>query len=195
MPSLVVDNAPTESVPVLAPPSREPSRPAPFGCFGGADPVRAIRGHMRWHLYVERFWKNTERTSGCWLWMGKRDKAGYGYVRPNYKLTGAHRFSWELTHGPIPSGLFVCHRCDNPPCVNPEHLFTGTARDNTSDAIRKGRLAKPKITGSPTAQRLWQIRNVANGLCRQCPSARINAQFCQKHRDAKNLARRVGAQR
>ena len=79
--------------------------------------------------------------AGCWLWTGTRGRGGYGVIRVMGKLLRAHRLSWKINHGHIPHGMMVCHRCDTPACVNPEHLFIGTARDNTHDAIRKGRIA------------------------------------------------------
>lgn len=67
----------------------------------------------------------------------KRD--GYGRIRVDGKSWLAHRFSWVLANGPIPEGMYVCHRCDNPPCINPEHLFLGTQTDNMRDMAAKGR--------------------------------------------------------
>lgn len=64
---------------------------------------------------------------------------GYGKVKRNGVTTVAHRVSWEMENGPIPDGLQVCHHCDNPPCVNPEHLFLGTQKNNLDDRNRKGR--------------------------------------------------------
>lgn len=88
-----------------------------------------------------RFWSKVNKTSTCWLWTGKPDKAGYGYVnRGNHRCIFAHRASWIITRGPIPFGLFVCHKCDVPLCVNPEHLFLGTQADNIRDMIAKGRM-------------------------------------------------------
>lgn len=83
----------------------------------------------------DKFWPQVEKGDGCWLWIGARTYNGYGYCAGR----GAHRLSWELHHGPIQKGLLVCHKCDNPPCVRPDHLFLGTPRDNTQDSLVKGR--------------------------------------------------------
>ena len=78
-----------------------------------------------------------EPNSGCWLWEGAQTTGGYGLVGRNGKLVYVHRLAWETTHGPIPKGLDVCHRCDVPACVNVGHLFLGTARDNALDMVTK----------------------------------------------------------
>src|SRR5437899_1280361 len=102
---------------------------------------------------ADRFWGNpvhpkidyTGNPIGCWVWIAMTDSGGrrqfpYGVIRVNNKRLKAHRVAWELTNGPIPEGLCVLHKCDNPPCVNPSHLFLGTKGDNFADAVQKGRL-------------------------------------------------------
>ena len=76
----------------------------------------------------------------CWMWTGYRTPDGYGRIQINYKRIKAHRLSWEVHNGSIPEGLFVLHKCDVRDCVNPNHLFLGTQKDNIHDAIKKGRI-------------------------------------------------------
>lgn len=90
-----------------------------------------------------RFWRYVDKSgaAGCWLWTGSTSK-GYGQLstwggEQNYK---AHRLAWELMNGPVPDGLVVRHKCDNPRCVNPSHLEVGTQKDNSMDTSRRGRL-------------------------------------------------------
>lgn len=81
----------------------------------------------------------------CWPWTGARHPTGYGIIvsgEIGFAPKRAHRIAWELTNGPIPDGLCVLHRCDNPPCVNPAHLFLGTDADNVADMVKKGRQAR-----------------------------------------------------
>lgn len=83
----------------------------------------------------------------CWVWLASTDSHGYGKVmHPQTKrLVKAHRHSWELEVGPIPPGLWVLHKCDNPPCLRPSHLFLGTHIDNTEDKVKKGRSKTARI--------------------------------------------------
>lgn len=89
----------------------------------------------------------TVTTSGCWEWNGKRDLDGYGTVTRSRRPYRAHRLAYEQWVGSIPDGHVICHRCDNPPCINPDHLFTGTPRDNSHDASGKDRLARDEWHG------------------------------------------------
>jgi hypothetical protein len=88
------------------------------------------------------FWSQVEKTDSCWLWKGTIGKSsGHNYGLCNLDNTRqlTHRISWQLHFGNIPIGLFVCHKCDNPICINPEHLFLGTNYDNVRDMIAKKR--------------------------------------------------------
>lgn len=79
------------------------------------------------------------RGEGCWEWTGGRNPSGYGRVQLGSNWYLAHRVAWVLANGSIPEGMFICHHCDNPPCVRPDHLFVGTAKDNSHDMAAKGR--------------------------------------------------------
>lgn len=103
---------------------------------------------------MKRFWDKVEKNtqSGCWEWTAYRNNKGYGclmWKHPNggYSNRLSHRISWELIHGKIEDGLCVLHKCDNPRCVNPEHLFLGTKKDNTQDMISKGRHRPGSVVG------------------------------------------------
>ena len=101
----------------------------------------------------DRFWSHVEKSDTCWLWRKSRDRQGYGQfgvITSRYKL--AHRVAWELTYGPIPKGSKVLHRCDNPPCVRPDHLFLGSQADNVHDMIAKGRQHDLKGEEHPLAR-------------------------------------------
>lgn len=93
----------------------------------------------------ERLWPKVDTTGGvdsCWEWLAAKKQGGYGKIGIGGKYGGwvlAHRVAWELENGQIPSGLVVCHKCDNPGCCNPSHLFLGTQPDNLADMRRKGR--------------------------------------------------------
>ncbi|MGH8235418.1 MAG: HNH endonuclease [Steroidobacteraceae bacterium] len=114
----------------------------------------------------------------CYVWQRARDKDGYGKFWLCGKLVRANRYAYERAAGPLACGMQACHTCDNPPCVNPEHLFAGTNSDNVKDAIRKGRAAAPVFHGAEhgmaildTAQVLSIRAKLAAGT-RQCDVAR-----------------------
>lgn len=90
---------------------------------------------------TERFWRQVHRSEGCWEWTGGKLSNGYGRFWCEGRTIGAHVFSWRLHVGAVPDGHFVCHHCDNPPCVNPVHLFTAPPRGNSGDMVTKGRWA------------------------------------------------------
>lgn len=88
---------------------------------------------------IAKFWSRVDKSGSCWTWQGARGRGGYGRFSLALGTLSAHRLAYTLLVGSIPKGMCVCHRCDNPPCVNPDHLFVGTYRDNIRDMMQKGR--------------------------------------------------------
>jgi HNH endonuclease len=121
------------------------------------------------HSLVERYWGKVIVKKGCWGWKGSFHPDGYGYLTVRKRLENnyrknfyAHRISWEVHCGPIPEGLFVLHKCDNPPCTNPKHLFLGTNKDNMDDCSAKGRQnGKAKaLPGSQNPMAIFDERDI-----------------------------------
>ena len=106
----------------------------------------------------ERFWAKVQKTDGCWLWIGATTSNGYGCLRAKSRFLYAHRVSWEFHYGPVPEGMDVCHHCDNPPCIRPDHLFAGTDSENIKDAYRKGRKIPPPGHPKVTLRQIATIR-------------------------------------
>lgn len=96
-----------------------------------------------------RFWQkvNISGYQDCWEWTGSKYYNGYGQFFQNPNKITAHRFCYELLYGPLPKDLVVCHKCDNRSCVNPNHLFVGTQKDNMHDMIKKGRKVSGDTSG------------------------------------------------
>lgn len=111
------------------------------------DPLLAKHGASS--TFQERFWSKVKITETCWLWIGCLNECGYGSISTSSGRTMlANRASWLINRGDIPAGMKVLHTCDNPPCVNPDHLFIGTQADNIEDMVTKGRGAKGEVSGS-----------------------------------------------
>jgi hypothetical protein len=110
------------------------------------------RAHVPRETPEERFWKYVWKTDGCWVWTACTSAHGYGQLslggRQIRRMVYTHIFSWELHIGAIPKGMQICHRCDNPPCVRPDHLFLGTQAQNMADASAKGRIRLPDLRGA-----------------------------------------------
>jgi len=107
---------------------------------------------------LERFWAKVNRTDSCWLWTGSKTIGGYGQFPYKRIPLLAHRVSYLISCGDIPDGLIVCHHCDNPSCVRPDHLFVGTHKDNFEDMVKKGREGI-KNTNKETNILIESIRN------------------------------------
>ena len=135
--------------------------------------------HMILGTPRNRFWLNVNKHDDkCWKWQGAKSVQGYGVLNINRKAFKAHRYSWILHFGEIPNDLFICHKCDNPSCVNPDHLFLGTNSDNMKDMREKGRSCKGEahapgeINGQSklTKKEVIKIRNLY-----------VTGKYTQKH--------------
>jgi hypothetical protein len=108
--------------------------------------IKGIQGFQS-RPVPDRFWEKVNKDgplcvrlgTKCWVWMGGTYLNGYGCIKIKRHMVSVHRLSWQLANGEIPEGMFVLHKCDNRPCVNPDHLFLGTQQDNVDDMITKGR--------------------------------------------------------
>jgi len=131
-----------------------------------------------------RFWAKVKKTNNCWEWQGCKNNKGYGMFRVNNEHKYAHRFSYEIHKGEIPQGKFVCHHCDNPSCINPDHLFCGTNSDNIQDSVKKGRFHLIGRKGS---------QNVSSKL-NEKQVKEIKKHFINKKETYRKIAKRYGVE-
>lgn len=113
-----------------------------------------------------RFWSNVNKSGTCWIWTLGCFSSGYGRFTFDKKTYRAHRIAYFLTNGNIPDGYLICHKCDNPKCVNPSHLFAGTSKENTRDMIEKCRLNRSRGDSKGITYRkeskTWRVRKMVN---------------------------------
>lgn len=120
----------------------------------------------------ERFDSRIEKSDGCWIWRGKKNSDGYGELQVGLRIEKAHRFAYRREFGEIPFGMEICHRCDNPACVRPGHLFLGSHSDNMRDMVAKGRDRQPCRRGEKHgAAKLTDSQAVAIRSDRRAQSA------------------------
>ncbi len=111
----------------------------------------------------KRFWVNVNKTEGCWEWIGGKSN-GYGMMKINSVSISTHRLSWMIHNGSILDNLWVLHKCDNPPCIRPDHLFLGTLQDNNKDKATKGRslIGERNANARLTENDVREIRELYN---------------------------------
>ena len=143
-----------------------------------------------------RFWGYVDHgADGCWLWLSGFFDSGYGQFRAGAYKIRAHRAAWALTRGPIPDGICVLHSCDNPPCVNPAHLFLGTHADNAADREAKGRgvfVVPPPMPGeaNPAAKLDWEtVRRIRARAAEGSSLRQLSTQFGISPSQAGNIVR------
>jgi hypothetical protein len=131
------------------------------------DPTKVVQKQYHGLTLEERFWRYVKKEDGCWRWLSYVDPLGYGRLNYKGKPMLASRISYLIHFGEVPDGMAVCHKCDNPSCTNPDHLFLGTQADNVADMQNKGRARKRGKPGTEhhhakmTDQSVREIR--ANG--------------------------------
>ena len=128
---------------------------------------------------THRFWAKVEKTGTCWIWTAAKNSAGYGVFHPSkHPLIGAHRWALSQELGrPLAPTEFACHRCDNPACVRPEHLFVGTHEENMADMVAKGRSAVGERKVRTAKLRDWQVVAMRNEAASGAPLRDLAARY------------------
>lgn len=125
------------------------------------------------------FWSRPDSSTGCVQWVGNKNRSGYGLIQINGKGWAAHRLAWVNARGSIPQGMYVCHTCDNRLCINPAHLFLGTAKTNSDDMIAKGR--KVVVRGEQAGTAKLSESEARAILADERPHKEIAAQYGVTH--------------
>ena len=140
--------------------------------------------------FIEKVNKGADNEKDCWIWTASTYRGGYGHFRRwvdgKWKMYKAHRYAYEAFKGPLDAKLLVCHTCDNPSCVNPAHLFVGTAKENMQDMIKKGRKS---ISRNPKHK--WLDRETVKSMRRDFEQGMKQAEICIKYEHSRAQVSRV----
>lgn len=163
----------------------------------GDDPIAEMLADDAWRMNVEsRFWPKVMKPlqwDACWPWTGAKrgDRQGYGNFKiKSYVAARAHRVSYALYYGQSPGSMLVCHKCDNPVCVNPAHLFLGTVQDNSDDMVRKGRSPRRDQKGEKNAAAKLTSDDVA-AIRRLIAAGHTNIAIAERYSVTHSLISRI----